>query len=237
LAGEGEMLDMRLAGIEVMALCAQLSCQAGIAAAGTAARVGTNMEVVGGALRSVRAAVEDRAHHLVDKSSDLNQTEVAARRRVLFDVAFDTLGDFRLYLEKSGNNENEGPKSFTIHSQLTQVLTKLIGELTRLYECCKCNEMQPGPCELQPDISIEDDDGYESRFLQLILVIAANAGNEKNSRYLNQVQRGVMSLLQGMASNSSLRAFKALITISGDCMFVYVPNNGVRRWHFELSLC
>lgn len=221
LAGEGEMLDMRLAGIEVMALCAQLSCQAGIAAAGTAARVGTNMEVVGGALRSVRAAVEDKAHCVEDKPNDQNQTEVAAFRRELFDVAFDTLGDYRLYLERSGNDEDEGPKSFmTIHSLLTQVLTKLIGELTKLYECCKYNEMLPGPCELQLDISIDDDDGYESRFLHIILVIAANAGNEKNSRFLNQVQRGILSLLQLMASNSSLRAFKALITISGDYMFV-----------------
>ncbi len=222
IAGEGEVLDMRLAGIEVMVLCAQLSCQAGMAAAGTTARVGTNMEVVGGALRSVRAAVEDdRAQFLVDQSSDLNQAGIATCRRELFDVAFDTLGDFRAHLARNGNDENEGLTSFmTIHSQLTQVLTKLSGELAKLYECCKCNELLPGPCELQMDISIEDDDGYESRFLQLVLAIATNAGHEKNSRYLNQVQRGVLSLLQGMASNSSLRAFKALITISGECMFV-----------------
>jgi hypothetical protein len=222
LAGEGEVLDMRLAGIELMVLCTQLSCQAGLAAAGTTARVGTNMEVVGGALRSVRAAVEDdRAHCLVDKSSDLNQAEVATCRRELFDVAFDTLNDFRAHLAQNGNDENEGRNCFmTIHSQLTQVLTKLTGELAKLYECCKCNELLPGPCELQMDISIEDDDGYESRFLQLVLAIAVNTGHEKNSRYLNQVQRGVLSLLQGMASNSSLRAFKALIKISGDCMFV-----------------
>ena len=49
LTGEGETLDMRLAGIELMVLCAQLSCRAGIGAAVTSARVGTNMEVVGGA--------------------------------------------------------------------------------------------------------------------------------------------------------------------------------------------
>lgn len=222
LAGEGEMLDMRLAGIELMVICSQLSCQAGIAAAGTA-RVGTNMEVVGGALRSVRAAVEDTAHYSVGNSTDPNQTEVDACRRELFAAAFDTLDDFREYLAKSRINENihVGSKSVvTIHSQLTQVVTKLVGELTKLYECCKCNEMLPGQCELELDISIEDDNGYENRFLQILLVIAAIAGNEKNSRYLNQVQRGVLSLLQSMASNSSLRAFKALITISGDYMFV-----------------
>lgn len=220
LAGEGEMLDMRLAGIELMVLCSQLSCKAGIAAAGTV-RVGTNMEVVGGALRSVRAAVEDRAHYSVGNSTDSNHTEVDACRRELFAAAFDTLDDFREFLSQNRSYENEGPKFFvTIHSQLTQVVTKLVGELTKLYECCKCNEMLPGQCELELDISIGDDNDYENRFLQILLVIAAIAGNEKNSRYLNQVQRGVLSLLQGMASNSSLRAFKALITISGDCMFV-----------------
>lgn len=226
LAGEGELLDMRLAGVELMTLCSQLSSEAGISASGTAARVGTNMEVVGGALRSVRAAVEDRAH-VVNKSTVLNQAAVNTCRRELFDIAFDKLNDFRIYLEQNGNEGDEEPKRFmTSHSLLTQVLTKLIGELAKLYECCKCNEMLPGPCEVQLDISIEDNEGYESRFLRLILVMAVNASNEKNSRFLNQVQRGVMTLLQSMASNSSLRAFKALITISGDYMFVYVSPQG-----------
>jgi hypothetical protein len=219
LTGEGEALDMRLAGIELMVLCAQLSCRAGIGAAGTSARVGTNMEVVGGALRSVRAAVEDKSIG-VTKSSFLNLPEVESCRQELFDVSLDKLNDFRVYLERIGEIDNEGTRKFmTVHSSQTQVLTKLTGELAKLYECCKSNEMLPGLCELQLDITMEDNDGYESRFLRLLLAIVENAGNDKNSRYLNQTQRGVMSLLQGMASNSSLRAFKALITISGDHLF------------------
>mmetsp|Transcript_31656 Transcript_31656/g.66573 ORF Transcript_31656/g.66573 Transcript_31656/m.66573 type:complete len:2054 (-) Transcript_31656:369-6530(-) len=220
LSGERETLDMRLAGVELMTLCAQLSSKAGIAAAGTSARVGTNMEVVGGALRSVRAAVEDKVQK-VDQGSVLNQLEVDSCRQELFDAAFDVLSDFRVHLELNGEKESEGPKSqFMIDSLLTQVLTKLTGELAKLYECCKNDEMLPGPCELQLDISIEDSDGYESRFLHLLLVIVNTAGNDKNSRYLNQVQRGTMSLLQVMASNSSLRTFKTLAGISGDYMFV-----------------
>merc|ERR1712194_358774 len=95
-----------------------------------------------------------------------------------------------------------------------------MGELAKLYECCKSEEMSPGPCELRLDISIENNDSYESRFLLLLLTILNNSGNEKNSRYLNPVQRGVMSLLQSMAANSSLRAFEALAMLSGDYMFV-----------------
>jgi hypothetical protein len=220
LTGEGETIDTRLAGIELMALCTQLSCQAGIGAAGTSARVGTNMEVVGGALRSVRPAVEDKASE-VEKSSILNHPEVESCQQELFDVSFDKLNDFRIYLEQNGDVDDAGSKSFmAVHSPQTQVLTKLTGEMAKIYECCKSNEMLPGLCKLQLDISIDDNNGYESRFLRLLLEIAENAGSDKNMRYLNQVQRGVLSLLQGMASNSSLRAFKALTTISGEYLFV-----------------
>ncbi|KAL7554854.1 hypothetical protein ACHAWF_018901 [Thalassiosira exigua] len=220
MSGERETLDIRLAGVELMTLCAQLSCKAGIAAAGNAARVGTNMEVVGGALRSVRAAVEDKAQ-VVDDKSALNHPEVEKWRRQLFDKSFDKLSDFRAFLEQDGDQENNG-SSTMIDSLQTQVLTKLTSELAKLYECCKFGEMLPRPCELQVDIftDIPNLMEYESRFLHLLLVIANNSGGDKNLRYLNQVQRGVMSLLQAMASNSSLRAFKALATISGDYMFV-----------------
>lgn len=186
------------------------------------------MEVVGGALRRVRAAVEHKA--TVEKFCVLNHPEVESCRQKLFNVSFDKLDDFRVHLEQNSDAENAGPNA--AHSSQTQTLTKLIGELAKLYECCKSNEMLPGLCALQLDISIEDNDCYESRFLRLLLAIVENSGNDKNSRYLNQVQRGVMSLLQGMASNSSLRAFKALTTISGDYLFVRskallsTPNSG-----------
>lgn len=220
VAGERETLDMRLAGVELMTLCAQLSSKAGLVAAGTSARVGTNMEVVGGALRSVRAAVEEKVQE-VDTESIMKQPELDRCRRELFDLSFDKLVDFRIYLEVGEEEDNEGSMShMMVNSLLTQVLTKLTGELAKLYECCKSNEMLPGPCDLRLDISIENNDEYESNFLRLLLIIANNAGNDKNSRYLNQVQRGTMSLLQSMASNSSLRAFEALATISGDYMFV-----------------
>jgi len=219
MAGERETLDMRLAGVELMVLCAQLSCRAGMAAASSAARVGTNMEVVGGALRSVRAAVEEKIPKTDELRSVQNRPEVNLWRQRLFDFAFDNLCNFQAHLEENGAEEDER-QCVTLDSLLTQVLTKMTGELAKLYECCKNDEMAPGPCELQLDIFIKNDDGYESRFLQLLIEIGKNAGSDKNSRYLNQVQRGVMSLLQGMASNSSLRAFKALATISGDYMFV-----------------
>jgi len=220
IVGERETLDMRLAGVELIVLCAQLSSKAGIVAAGNSARVGTNMEVVGGALRSVRDAVEDRSQ-VVERTSMGNEEELDSYRQELFDISFYKLAEFRLYLDKNGKEENEEAKGhLMLDSLLTQVLTKLVGELSKLYECCKNNEMLPGRCELELDISIENNGGYESQFLHFLLVIASNAGNDTNSRYLNQVQRGVMSLLQSMAANSSLRAFQTLAAISGDHMFV-----------------
>lgn len=222
ISGERETLDMRLTGVELIVLCAQLSSKAGIVAAGNSARVGTNMEVVGGALRTVRAApVEDKAREVEKRVSKTNQEEADKWRKDLFGLSFNKLIDLRVFLEDNGKTENEGSKNpMVIDSLLTQVLTKLTGELMKLYECCKNDEMLPGPCELKLDISVENDNGYESRFLHLLLVIADNAGNDKNSRFLNQVQRGIMALLQSMAANSSLRAFQTLAAISGDHMFV-----------------
>jgi len=216
LVGARETIDVRLAGVELIVLCAQLSCKAGIVAAGTTARVGTNMEVVGGALRSVRTPTKERLKK--DETSTPTLPLDDALRQQLFEFSFATIDEFRKHLEENGA-ENSGDY-LGIDSLLTQVLTKIMGELAKLYECCKNDEMSPGVCAMQLDIVIENDDGYESRFLHLLQVIAKNAKDEGSSRYLNQVQKGVMSLLQNMASNSSLRAFKALTATSGDYMFV-----------------
>ena len=220
--GERETLEMRLAGIELLALCAQVSCKAGIGAAATTARVGTNMEVVGGALRSVRAATTAEDKNQGSKENDvLVQPEVEEWRQHLFHLSFSALGDYRLYLEENEGKENtEHDAHYAVDSVLSQVLTKLSGELAKLYECCKNDEMLPGPCELRLDIFVEENGSYESQLVNMLIVMVNNAEPDKKSRYLNQVQRGCMSLLQVMASNSSLRAFKALTALSGDSMFV-----------------
>lgn len=79
--------------------------------------------------------------------------------------------------------------------------------------------MKPGSVELRLDILTEDDGSYESRFINLLIALADKCPSE-SSRFLNQVQRGVMTLLQSIASHSSLRAFKALTSLSGDRIFV-----------------
>jgi len=229
LVGGRETLDVRMAGVELIVLCAQLSCKAGIVAAGTTARVGTNMEVVGGALRSVRTPTRDKKNETSTPTLPVDD----ALRHQLFELAFATMDGFRQHLEGNGaesSNDNSGTDSL-----LTQVLTKVMGELAKLYECCKHDEMSPGVCVLQLDIVIENDDGYESRFLYLLQVIANNAKDDSSSRYLNQVQKGVMSLLKNMASNSSLRAFKALTTTSGDYMFVRSNDNEGESFELEAA--
>lgn len=229
LVGGRETLDVRMAGVELIVLCAQLSCKAGIVAAGITARVGTNMEVVGGALRSVRAATKDKKNETAAPTLPVDN----ALRQQLFELAFATIDGYRQYLEENGTKNSD--ESLGVDSLLTQVLTKIIGELAKLYECCKNDEMSPGVCALQLNITIENDDGYESRFLYLLQVIANNAEDGSSSRYLNQVQKGVMSLLQNMASNSSLRAFKALATTSGDYMFVQSNENDGESFELEAA--
>eukprot|EP00956_Cyclotella_meneghiniana_P003572 scaffold4387_cov32-Cyclotella_meneghiniana.AAC.5 len=217
LSGGRETLDIRLAGIELMTLCAQLSCMSGMIASANAARVGTNMEVVGGALRSVRAAT------VVDEHTKTEDTPLEPKleewRRRLFDLAFASLvADFREHLECS-QDADETSNHYMIDSVSTQVLIKLTGELDKLYECCKNDEMKPGSVELRLDILSVDDGSYESRFINLLIALADKCPSE-GSRFLNQVQRGVMTLLQSIASHSSLRAFKALTSLSGDRIFV-----------------
>ena len=229
LVGGRETLDVRLAGAELILLCAQLSCKAGIVAAGTTARVGTNMEVVGGALRSVRTPTRDKLKRNETSAPTLHMDD--ALRQQLFELAFATVDEFRKHLEEIGA-ENSYDYS-GVDSLLMQVLTKIMGELAKLYECCKNDEMSPGVCALQLDIIIENDNGYESRFLYLLKVISNTAKDDGSFRYLNQAQRGVMSLLQSMASNSSLRAFEALTTASGDYMFV--RSNDKEGESFELE--
>ena len=229
LAGGRETLDVRMAGVELIVLCAQLSCKAGIVAAGTTARVGTNMEVVGGALRSVRTPTRDKKSETTTPTLPVDN----ALRQQLFELAFATMDGFRQYLEENGTTNSDDDSG--VDSLLIQVLTKIMGELAKLYECCKHDEMSPGVCDLQLNIAIENDDGYESRFLYLLQVIANNAEYGSSSRYLNQVQKGVMSLLQTMASNSSLRAFKALATTSGDYMFVQSNENDTESFELEAA--
>lgn len=218
LSGGRETLDIRLAGIELITLCAQLSCVSGMVASANSARVGTNMEVVGGALRSVRAAtVPDEQNQAAE--TPLLEPDAEEWRKHLFDLAFASLAvDFRAHLECSQDTA-EASEHYMIDSVSTQVLNKLTGELAKLYECCKNDEMRPQSCELGLDIFAEDDGSVESRFINLLMSMVEKSPNE-SSRFLNQVQRGVMTLLQSMASHSSLRALKALTSLSGDRIFV-----------------
>jgi hypothetical protein len=147
------------------------------------------------------------------------EPEVEKWRAHLFDLAFSSLAaDFRDHLECC-HEISDASDHYMIDSVSNQVLNKLTGELAKLYECCKNDEMLPSSCELRLDIFDEDDGSYESRFIDLLLIMVEKTPRE-NSRFLNQVERGVMTLLQAMASHSSLKALKALTSLSGDNMFV-----------------
>ena len=218
LSGGRETLDIRLAGVELLTLCAQLSCKSGMTALANSARVSTNMEVVGGALRSVRAAAVPYDDTQTSSVTPL-EPEIEAWRNHIFNMAFSSIVvDFRQHL-KCSNDPAESSNHFMVDSVSTQVLNKLAGELTKLYECCKVHELQPGSCELRLDIFAADDDSKENSFIKTLMTLIEKCPSE-SSRFLNQVQKGVITLLQNMASNSSLRALKTLTTLSGDRIFV-----------------
>ena len=218
LSGGRETLDIRLAGVELITLCAQLSCKSGMTALANSARVSTNMEVVGGALRSVRAAAVPDDETQTNSATPL-EPEIEKWRERIFDMAFSSVVvNFRQHL-KCSIDTAESSDHYMIDSVSTQVLNKLAGELNKLYECCKIHELQPGSCELRLDMFAEDDGSNESRFINLLMTMVEKCPSE-SSRFLNQVQKGVITLLQNMASNSSLRAFKALTSLSGDRIFV-----------------
>mmetsp|Transcript_15630 Transcript_15630/g.20886 ORF Transcript_15630/g.20886 Transcript_15630/m.20886 type:complete len:1566 (+) Transcript_15630:106-4803(+) len=223
-AGGREVLELRLAGVDLVVLCALLSCRAGIVAATTPARVGTNMEVVNGALRSIQnesKTNQSRSDGIEDGTSDgsaANSPEMEACRQELFLDAFDVLERFRSHLEDDkAQAKDEYSQSLCIESVSLQVVTKLSQGLVKLYECCKNDEMAPRTHELL--YSSDDEDDTEARFVAIVSTVIRKAVGDSGPRYLSQAQRVGIDLLHDMAFGSSSRAFETLADIGGESFF------------------
>jgi len=223
--GGRETIDLRSTGADLMILCCQLSCRAGIQAALTPARVGTNMQVVNGALRSVGEAkgsktqVQPTAQELVPESVKLYREE-------LFKVGFDTLSLFQKHLEEA---EKEVEESKPYHEPVqVQVLHRLAGGLGKLYECCKDGELSPNHDKIQCRIATArflalesegaDADDFETRFVDLVGIVAKKAVSAQ-ARFLTQAQRSAMDLLKEMVENGSNQSLKAVASMAGPAFF------------------
>lgn len=225
--GGRDTLDLRISGLDLMVLCLQLSCRAGIQAAITPARVGTNMEVVNGALRSIGESKYTRQQETpVKKSSE----SVNMYREELFVMAFDALSKYQVHLNES-IVEHEEVKStrFNIEPVQVQVLQRLVVGLRKLFDCVKDDELRPS---LQNDYrrplcidrfmplsreTIETDD-YEARFVALVVTIAKNSFGDQ-PQFLSQAQRGAIDLLREMVTHGSNYSFKGLAFLAGPALF------------------
>ena len=201
-SGGRDTLDLRVAGVDLLVLCGQLSCQAGIQAAMTPARVGTNMEVVNGALRSVRDTSPTKQPGRRDRRNSSDRTDSC--RQDLFSASFESLLRFRKHLE-SHDDKEESPSVY-LESVHVQVLHKLAVGLAKLYECSKEDELKPSS-EL------------ETSFVEFVQMITEEGKGDQAARHLTQAQRAAFELLREMVSNGSSAALDALAELGGASFF------------------
>lgn len=219
-AGGRDTLAVRSVGVELLVVCCQLASVSGIQATLTPARVGTNMEVVNGALRSVREAASSKA--VPSRRSLSVATEQA--RQLLFLEAFESLESYQEFLEKTSNTE----EALSDDSRL-QVLHKFGFELGKLYECCKDKEflIDNRSRSLQSfawqkpksNDSEKDDNELESRFLAIVVSVMEESSGGGSSRFLNQAQRCSLDLLKLIASDGSSEAFMQLVCFASGAFY------------------
>jgi len=237
--GGRDTLALRIAGADLMVLCVQLSCKAGLKASASPARVGTNMQVVNGALRSVKSALPDapsgddeggiKAKSISKSIVELSSVETNAIRQQLFLAAFGSVERFSYELEKGSlQDEEDGSNRFAyVESSLLQVLTKFSQGMGKVYDCCQNEEMLPKPCKtLSWRISIpssldpRDASDLEGRLVDVVSIVARNSGGDAGSRFLTQAQRACLELLKKMSLNSSSVAFQELAVMGGRIFFM-----------------
>jgi hypothetical protein len=221
--GGRDTLDLRNSGVELLVLCSQLACRAGIQAALTPARVGTNMEVVNGALRSVRTPDKTSGRKTLNRKETSSVAELW--RENFFLDAFDVLDSFREHLESDAAVDHESGLSPYLEPTQVQVLGKFAGDLCKLYDCCKDAEFLEGstlddlPIQKYLGLSpVEDnisDDSLVARYVRMVLAVAERASGGPEARFLSQAQRSCIDLLRSMASNGSNEAFMSLTSMAG----------------------
>ena len=194
--GGREILDLRMAGVDLLSLCCQVSSKAGVIAGDV--RVGTNMQVVNGALRSVRVPNKNTVN-ADTYGKRIHNPEKELAQQIMFEYAFVVLINLNEFLvnDKRMKKRNESHPT-SLDNTTLQVLTKLCQGLVYLYDCCKDHEL-----------SYTTNDKNEASFLALILTVTTLA-SAPGSKYLTQVQRICFELLEKMSDHLSLAAYKTI---------------------------
>ena len=229
-SGGRETLELRKSGVELLVLCNQLACVSGIQAAMTPAKVGTNMEVINGALRSVGNPEKPDDQYIPRK---IRSSRAEMWRENLFLDAFDVLESFRDHIECQSSKVEESPH---IEPTQNQVLTKIAVELSRLYECCRNDEFKEDVTLsnfstygnfLVPVFTPQgEDDPLITRFVRIIVCIATQSSGIPGALFLSQAQRSCIDLLKKMASNGSPEAFLNLTVLSETAFYSQKEANG-----------
>ena len=217
LTGGRDTLDLRVVGADLMVLCAQLSSKAGVGAASTPARVGTNMQVINGALRSVKPSRTDQTSAGKEQGPMIDNDTVEYRRH-LFLMAFKRLEELCVNLEHQSIHYDGDGSTVYVESALLQLLTKLSGGLSKLYECCKENEVAPPRLVSQKE---GRSTSLESRMVHTVALVMKSSFGDPKSKYLTQAQRACLDLLKGMSLDGSVSAFDELASFSGNAYYLY----------------
>lgn len=204
LLGGREYLDLRLAGVDLLILCCQTASYRGFVAADV--RVGTNMQVVNGALRSVRSTSSGSSvvssGTRSPKVLDIEHIEpfLMEKRSMLFEHAFDRLLQLKEFLKE---HETDIRGDGYVDSVHIQVLTRIGQGLAQLYESCKGNEL-----------SLDHQGGEkEAKFVDFVSLILSMARGNQRSKFLTQAQRPCLDLLKTMSVNGSSCAFEVIVSI------------------------
>lgn len=207
--GDRDILDLRITGIDLIILCCQVSSVLGIVSSNDTGRVGTNMKVINGALRTVRAANDTKtitAEIKVDENQSLLMNNF---QKELFKTAFNMLKKLHDIIDEANLVQEDG-SGVSLYSEAThlQVLTKLCQGMVKLYDSCKDHELKASDNLLGSSGS-----EAEKEFVNLVRSIMI-VTEVSESKYLSQAQRSCLHLLQTMVSSSSSVAFDMLAQIS-----------------------
>jgi C-terminal region of Mon2 protein len=222
--GGRETVDLRYAGVDLLVLCGQLSCRAGINAAITPAKVGTNMQVINGALREVDESDAPKDAEQPTNPRTLSRV-VNDCREALFLNSMERMHSYGEFFEAS--EESKGGLTAVMEETQVQVLQKYVSCLGSLYECCKDDELsQKGELGDKKSLSnyfVEPSatagaSHLECRFVRMLITIAKAASG--GPRFLSPAQRSSIDLLRTMIRNGSSEAFLSGVDLAGSWLFL-----------------
>jgi hypothetical protein len=222
--GGRETVDLRYAGVELLVLCGQLSCRAGIHAAITPAKVGTNMQVINGALREVDESDAPKDAQKPTNPHTLSRA-VDDCREALFLSAMEQLHRYGELIEASEESKSGG--SSAMEETQVQVLQRYVSCLCCLYECCKDDELSHKG-ELGDNLSLSNyfvepsatagASHLECSFVKMLTIVAKTASG--GPRFLSPAQRSSVDLLRTMMRHGSSAAFLSGVDLAGSWVFL-----------------